>query len=181
MKSLIVSLAAIAFFAPAAFAEGCENKNSAKARYAEPAAAAAMKKEANIVETAAAAGTFNTLIAAAKAAGLADALMGEGPLTVFAPTDAAFAALPAGTVDTLLKPENKTKLADILKVHVIAGQKVKAADLAGKQLKTDTLNGKISIDGRMGVKVNDATVIAADVAASNGIIHVIDRVLMPAS
>ena len=100
---------------------------------------------------------------------------------MFAPTDAAFAALPAGTVETLLEPENKDQLAAILKLHVIAGQKVKSADLAGKTLTAETLNGTIAIDGTNGVKINDATVITADVKASNGIIHVIDKVLLPAS
>lgn len=137
--------------------------------------------KADIVDTAQAAGSFTTLLAAAEAAGLVDALKGDGPLTVFAPTDAAFAALPAGTVEALLKPENKHKLADILKLHVIAGQKVSAADLAGKKLSVKTLNGTVFIDGTDGVEVNDATVVMADVQASNGIIHVIDKVLLPAS
>ncbi len=133
----------------------------------------------NIVETAAEAGSFNTLLAAAKAAGLVDALQGDGPLTVFAPTDDAFAKLPEGTVATLLKPENKDQLAAILKLHVIAGSAVTSDQLAGKQLSAETLNGAVSIDGRDGVRVNDATVVAADVQASNGVIHVIDTVLLP--
>ena len=110
-----------------------------------------------------------------------DALKGDGPLTLFAPTDAAFAALPAGTVESLLKPENKHQLAAILKLHVIAGEKIKSADLAGKMLTAQTLNGTIAIDGTDGVKINDATVITADIKASNGIIHVINKVLLPAS
>ncbi len=139
------------------------------------------EEKADIAETAAAAGNFKTLLAAAEAAGLVEALKGDGPLTVFAPTDAAFAALPAGTVETLLKPENKDKLAGILKLHVIAGSKVLAADLTGKSTTAETLNGTVSIDGTNGVTVNGAKVISADVMASNGVIHVIDAVLLPAS
>lgn len=136
----------------------------------------------DIVETAAAAGTFTTLLAAAEAAGLAEALKGEGPFTVFAPTDEAFAKLPEGTVASLLLPENQAQLAGILQYHVIAGAKIKSGDLAGQELSADTLNGSIDIDATDGVRINDsATVIAADVRASNGIIHVIDTVLIPAS
>ncbi len=135
----------------------------------------------DIVETAASAGSFKTLLAAAEAAGLVEALKGEGPLTVFAPTDEAFAKLPAGTVETLLKPENKDTLASILKLHVIAGSKVKSKDLAGQITTAQTLNGSVSIDGTNGVTVNGAKVIQADVKASNGIIHVIDTVLLPTS
>lgn len=135
--------------------------------------------EKNIVEVAVAAGTFNTLVAAVKAAGLADALSGSGPFTVFAPTDAAFAKLPAGTVDALLK--DPTKLAAILKYHVLSG-KVMASDvISARSVKPTTLNGAkldIKVKGDK-VHVNGATVIAADVAASNGVIHVIDSVLLP--
>ena len=136
---------------------------------------------ADIVDTAAAAGSFDTLLAAAGAAGLVDALKGEGPLTVFAPTDAAFAALPEGTVESLLLPENKDQLAAILKLHVIAGAAVTSDQLAGQQITAETLNGTVSIDGTNGVMVNGANVVTADVAASNGVIHVIDKVLLPAS
>lgn len=136
---------------------------------------------ADIVDTAVSNGSFTTLVAAVQAAGLVDTLKGAGPFTVFAPTDAAFAALPAGTVETLLKPENKDQLAGILKLHVIAGTKIKAADLAGKTTEAETLNGTVTIDGTKGVTVNGAKVISADVKASNGIIHVIDAVLLPAS
>ena len=133
----------------------------------------------DIVDTAVAAGSFNTLVAAVKAAGLVDALKGDGPLTVFAPTDDAFAALPAGTVETLLKPENKSKLVAILTHHVISGA-VPSADVVSKKLSPKTVNGSpLSIDGTMGVMVSGAKVIAADVKASNGIIHVIDKVLLP--
>jgi uncharacterized surface protein with fasciclin (FAS1) repeats len=131
-----------------------------------------------IVEVAVGAGSFKTLVAAVKAAGLAEALSGPGPFTVFAPTDDAFAKLPPGTVDTLLKPENKEKLKAILLYHVVAG-KVLSTDLKAGSVKT--LNGEdVTIDLSGGApKVNDATVIKADIPASNGVIHVIDTVLLP--
>ncbi len=133
----------------------------------------------DIVDTAVAAGSFNTLVAAVGAAGLVDTLKSPGPFTVFAPTDAAFAALPAGTVETLLKPENKDKLTAILTYHVIPG-KVMAADLAGKRINVATVNGEtVHVDGTNGVKVDKANVVSADVMASNGVIHVIDSVLLP--
>jgi len=180
-KLLAVAATAILIALPAV-AGNCVSKAN-KAQYTEGHLTKGpyQKVTTDIVETAAAAGSFTTLLAAAEAAGLVDALKGEGPLTVFAPTDAAFAALPAGTVETLLKPENKDRLAAILKLHVIAGKKVKSADLAGKILTAETLNGTIAIDGTNGVKINDANVITADVKASNGIIHVIDKVLLPGS
>jgi uncharacterized surface protein with fasciclin (FAS1) repeats len=132
----------------------------------------------DIVAVASTAGSFKTLVAAVKAAGLVETLQGKGPFTVFAPTDEAFAKLPAGTVEDLLKPENKDKLVAILTYHVVPG-KVMAADL--KTMMVQTVNGKdLSIkvdDGK--VTVNDANVIKADVAASNGVIHVIDTVLLP--
>lgn len=133
----------------------------------------------DIVDVAQAAGTFNTLLAAAQAAGLVDVLRSDGPFTVFAPTDAAFAALPHGTVERLLRPENREALRSVITYHVIAGR-VSAADLAGRTAAPATVNGAIlAIDGRNGVRVNNATVITADVAASNGVIHVINSVLMP--
>ena len=132
----------------------------------------------DIVAVASKAGSFNTLVAAVKAAGLVETLQGKGPFTVFAPTDEAFAKLPAGTVEDLLKPENKEKLVAILTYHVVPG-KVMAADV--KTMMAKTVNGKeLSIkvaDGK--VTVNDATVVKTDVAASNGVIHVIDTVLLP--
>lgn len=133
-----------------------------------------------IVEVAQGAGTFNTLVAAVGAADLADTLSGPGPFTVFAPTDAAFAALPAGTVDNLLKPENKNQLVSVLTYHVVAGQ-IDAADLpANTRSRVATVQGEyIHIDTRNGVKVNNANVITPDVAASNGVVHVIDTVLLP--
>jgi uncharacterized surface protein with fasciclin (FAS1) repeats len=140
---------------------------------------------ANIVETAASTGKFNTLLAAAKAAGLVGALSGPGPITVFAPTDAAFAKLPAGTVESLLKPENKAKLAAILKYHVVSGR-IYAADVPTKPTHVKTLktSGDKTIRAvRRGGKVHidNARVIAADIKASNGVIHVINRVLIPSS
>ncbi|MEY3068883.1 MAG: hypothetical protein RLZZ456_582, partial [Pseudomonadota bacterium] len=122
---------------------------------------------------------FSTLVAAVKAAGLVDTLNSAGPFTVFAPTNAAFAKLPAGTVESLLKPENKAKLTAILTYHVVAG-KVTAADVV-KLKSADTVNGKaVKITaGHHGVKVNDANVTATDIKASNGVIHVIDTVLIP--
>ena len=133
----------------------------------------------DIVDTAIAAGSFKTLVAAIQAAGLVDTLKGKGPYTVFAPTDAAFAKLPAGTVQDLLKPENKAKLVAILTYHVVAG------DVTSKEVvkltEAKTVEGqtvKISVhDGK--VMINDATVVKADIAASNGVIHVIDTVLIP--
>jgi uncharacterized surface protein with fasciclin (FAS1) repeats len=133
----------------------------------------------DIVDIAAGAGTFNTLVAAVGAAGLVETLKSPGPFTVFAPTDDAFAALPAGTVDSLLLPENKDKLTAILTYHVVPGA-VMSADLAGKRLNVATVNGEtVHIDGTNGVTVNGATVVTADIVASNGVIHVIDSVLLP--
>ena len=134
-----------------------------------------------IVEVAAGNKSFSTLVAAVKAAGLVETLSGAGPFTVFAPTDEAFAKLPAGTVEELVKPENKEKLTAILTYHVLAG-KVMAADAIaadGKMVKT--VNGQeIAIKVKDGkVMINDATVIIADVPASNGVIHAIDTVLLP--
>ena len=135
---------------------------------------------ADLVDTAVAAGNFKTLVAAVQAAGLVDTLKGAGPFTVFAPTDEAFAKLPAGTVDDLLKPENKDKLVAILTYHVIPG-KVMAADVTGKETKAKTVQGsEVTVNGKDGkVMVDGATVVTADVAADNGVIHVIDAVIMP--
>jgi uncharacterized surface protein with fasciclin (FAS1) repeats len=143
---------------------------------ASPAAAA------DIVETAAANGSFTTLVAAAKAAGLVDTLKGPGPFTVFAPTDEAFKKLPAGTVENLLKPENKTQLTKVLTYHVVPG-KVMASDVKGKTTTAKTVEGStVAIDASgSAVKVDNATVSKADVNASNGVIHVIDSVIMPKS
>jgi len=133
----------------------------------------------DIVDTAVEAGSFGTLVAAVQAAGLVDTLKGEGPFTVFAPTDAAFAALPEGTVDTLLLPENKDQLIAILTYHVVPG-KVMSGDLSN-DMKAATVEGsEVTIMTEGGVMVDGATVVTADVEASNGVIHVIDTVIMPA-
>ena len=133
----------------------------------------------DIVDTAVAAGSFNTLAAALTAAGLVETLKGEGPFTVFAPTDDAFAALPAGTVEDLLKPENKDKLVAILTYHVVPG-KVMSGDLTNGMKAATVQGGEVTIMTEGGVKVNDATVTQADIEATNGVIHVIDKVIMPA-
>ena len=144
---------------------------------AVPAVAGAAKKD--IVDTAVAAGSFKTLATALQAAGLVDTLKGKGPFTVFAPTDEAFSKLPAGTIESLLKPENKEKLKAILLYHVVSGD-VTAAQVV-KLSSAKTINGqnlKLAVkDGT--VMVNDATVVKTDVLASNGVIHVIDTVLLP--
>ncbi len=138
-----------------------------------------VSKAADIVDTAVAAGSFKTLVAAVQAADLVHTLKGPGPLTVFAPTDAAFRKLPKGTLASLLKPENKHKLVEILTYHVVPG-KVMAADLAGKTTDVATVEGdQVHIDGRHGVRVNDAHVVKADIVADNGVIHVINKVLLP--
>lgn len=141
-----------------------------------PSDAAAGSKD--IVATATSAGQFETLTAALTAADLVGTLQGEGPFTVFAPTDEAFAALPEGTVENLLKPENRAQLTEILTYHVVPG-KVMSSDLSDG-MTAETVMGKeitVSMDG--GVKINDATVTTADVEASNGVIHVIDTVMLP--
>ena len=133
----------------------------------------------DLVDTAVGAGQFGTLAAALEAAELIDALKGEGPFTVFAPDDEAFAALPDGTVENLLLPENKDQLIEILTYHVIEG-KVMSSDIAGQQLSVNTLAGiDLGIDASDGVNVGGATVTTADVEADNGVIHVIDTVLIP--
>ncbi|UOG92783.1 MAG: fasciclin domain-containing protein [Candidatus Thiothrix sulfatifontis] len=148
--------------------------NYEKASAAQAAPVAEATKD--IVDTAVAAGSFNTLAAALTAAGLVDALKAEGPFTVFAPNDEAFAKIPKADLDNLLK--DKEKLATVLKYHVVSG-KVTAADV-GKLTTADTLAElPVKIDTTSGVKINDSTVIQADVMASNGVIHVIDTVLMP--
>jgi uncharacterized surface protein with fasciclin (FAS1) repeats len=145
----------------------------APAVYASPSA-----HGKDVVATAIEAGSFKTLVAAVKAAGLVETLQGAGPFTIFAPTDAAFAKLPPGTVEDLLKPQNKAKLASILTYHVIPG-KVMAADVS--TMKVATVNGQrlnIAVNGGT-VTVDDAKVINTDIVASNGVIHVIDSVVMP--
>ena len=141
--------------------------------------APAFAADKDIVDTAIDAGSFTTLVAAVQAAGLVDTLKSEGPFTVFAPTDAAFAALPTGTVEDLLKPENKDKLVSILTYHVLPG-KVMSGDLS-EGLKAATVQGsEVTVTLADGAKVDGATISAADIAASNGVIHVIDAVILPA-
>jgi uncharacterized surface protein with fasciclin (FAS1) repeats len=133
----------------------------------------------DIVDTALANEQFSTLVAAVQAAGLVDTLKGDGPFTVFAPTNDAFAKLPAGTVENLLKPENKDQLVAVLTYHVVPG-KVMAADIAGKTLSTATVQGSmVDINATNGVMIDGATVTAADIETTNGVIHVIDTVILP--
>lgn len=135
----------------------------------------------DIVDTAVANGSFTTLVAAVTAAGLVDTLKGEGPFTVFAPSDAAFAALPAGTVEKLVEPEQRDALTALLLLHVLPGA-VHARDVAGQTLRPNSVGGgPLDIDGNDGVTVNGAHVTTADIECTNGVIHVIDRVLQPAA
>jgi len=154
----------------------CKQEQPAAPETAAPAVAEAPAM--NIVEVASSAGSFNTLVAAVKAAGLVETLSGPGPFTVFAPTDEAFAKLPAGTLDDLLKPENKEQLVKILTYHVVPGQ-VMAADVVTLTSATTVQGQNLTIDTSAGVKVNNANVVQTDVVASNGVIHVIDTVLLP--
>jgi uncharacterized surface protein with fasciclin (FAS1) repeats len=152
---------------------------AALAALALPAQVRANAAEKDIIDTAIAAGSFNTLAKALQAAGLVETLKGSGPFTVFAPTDEAFAKLPAGTVENLLKPENREQLKAVLTYHVVPGN-VTAAQVT-KLDSAKTVNGKsvqIRTSGRT-VMVDEATVVKADVAASNGVIHVIDSVILP--
>ena len=136
-------------------------------------------KAQDIVDTAIAAGQFNTLVAAVQAADLVETLKGDGPFTVFAPTDEAFAALPMGTVEDLLKPENKAQLVAVLTYHVVPG-KIMSADIAGKSMDVASgQGGELSVDATDGVKIDNANVVAADIETSNGVIHVIDQVVLP--
>jgi uncharacterized surface protein with fasciclin (FAS1) repeats len=143
------------------------------------AKAAQAKAQGDIIDTAIAAGQFNTLAKALTAAGLVDTLKGDGPFTVFAPTDAAFAALPAGTLENLLKPENKDQLTAILTYHVLPGS-YPAARVAGMDMASTVNGDSVAIRAANGnVTVGGAKVVKADVGASNGVIHVIDQVLIP--
>ena len=167
MKQLICAL----FLAVSACGGSSKSSTAPTPPPAAPAAATA-----DIVDTAVAAGSFTTLVAAVQAAGLVDTLKGDGPFTVFAPTDAAFAKLPPGTVDALLK--DKAKLTAILTYHVVPGR-VTAADVGKLTTATTVQGGSLAIDTSAGVKINDAHVVQADVMASNGVIHVVDTVLLP--
>lgn len=162
MKNLRLALTAVAISAGLAFSAGPSSANSA-----------------DIVETAIEAGSFNTLAAALTAADLVDTLKGDGPFTVFAPTDEAFAALPEGTVEMLLKPENKDQLTAVLTYHVVPA-KIMSGDIAGKKANVLTVQGnRLKVNARNGVKVDKARVVTADIETSNGVIHVIDKVLLP--
>ncbi len=173
-----LTLALTALFATTGLVGMVSAKDKAPAAAEVSGSKDAKAKVGDIVAVAEGAGKFTTLCAAVKAAGLVETLQGKGPFTVFAPTDEAFAKLPKGTLEDLLKPENKEKLAGILTYHVLAG-KVMAADV--KTMEAKTVNGQklnlVAEDGK--VSVNKAKVIMADVAASNGVIHAIDTVLMP--
>jgi uncharacterized surface protein with fasciclin (FAS1) repeats len=175
LRALTVALS-LGLAMPLAHAGNYGGDKAKAAQASKPARASA-----DIVDTAVAAGQFKTLAAALTAAGLVDTLKGKGPFTVFAPTDAAFAALPAGTVEDLLKPENKDKLVAVLTYHVVAGR-YPASRVVGLD-EARTVNGD-TVDiaaAKGGVMIDGAKVIQADVGATNGVIHVIDKVLMPAS
>lgn len=183
-----VSAAALAFAgaavagAPAAAENAVEEVKAKAIDTADAAASAAADvaaPAADIVDTAIAAGSFSTLVAAVQAADLVDTLKGEGPFTVFAPTDEAFAALPEGTVEDLLKPENKAKLASILTYHVVPG-KVLSSDLSGEMSVPTAQGEEVSIVvADAGVTINGANITAVDIDTSNGVIHVIDAVILP--
>jgi uncharacterized surface protein with fasciclin (FAS1) repeats len=160
--------------------EAVDAESTATSAPEEPATTDEAEGPGTIVDVASGAGTFNTLVAAVGAAGLAETLSGEGPFTVFAPTDDAFAALPAGLVDALLLPENKEALVAILTYHVLPAEVPSTSVAAGEVATVQGESITIAVDGAT-VMVNDATVTAVDVEASNGVIHVIDSVLVPPS
>jgi uncharacterized surface protein with fasciclin (FAS1) repeats len=184
---LLAAAVAVGVSSDAFAGKACKNRKHSQASgevaYSPAAAAAAASAvsaaQADIVDTAVGAGSFKTLVAAVKAAGLVDVLKGQGPFTVFAPTDEAFAKLPAGTVESLLKPENKAKLVAILTYHVVPG-KVMAADVVklsdAKTVQGEPVEIKVE-DGK--VYVNQAQVVKTDIGTSNGVIHVIDAVILP--
>jgi len=175
MKHIVITLALAASIPFASFAGYGDKSYGDKDGYSK---ADKKMKKADIVDTAMAADDFNTLVAAVKAAGLVETLKGDGPFTVFAPTDEAFAALPEGTVENLLKPENKDKLVAVLTYHVVPA-KVKSKDV--KPMEAPTVNGQTATvevkDGK--VTIEGANVVKTDIYASNGVIHVIDKVILP--
>jgi transforming growth factor-beta-induced protein len=183
--TMMIALAA-ATWTGSTFAGDCSSSASALSggsacSSSAPAALASHSVKPDIVDTAISAGSFNTLVAAVQAAGLVDSLKGDGPFTVFAPTDDAFAKLPKGTLQTLLKPENKALLTSILTYHVVPGR-VMAADVV-KLSAAKTLNGQ-QIDitaGKSGVKVDNANVVKTDILTGNGVIHIIDSVILPST
>lgn len=177
MKLVIVSVLMVAI-APASALAGQRCGSKAKVHGDAKVVKASYESGKDIVDTASSTGTFKTLVAAIQAAGLVGTLKGDGPFTVFAPTDAAFAKLPDGTVENLLKPENRDKLVKILTYHVVPG-KVLAKDVVNLKTARTVQGRDVHISAGKGVKVNDANVVATDVMTSNGVIHVIDTVLMP--
>lgn len=173
MRKLLSILAALALTATASVSVACDTCGCKDAKHDE-----SVPHAHDIVDTAVEADGFNTLVAAVKAGGLVDTLKGDGPFTAFAPTDEAFAKLPAGTLASLLKPENKDQLVAILTYHVVPG-KVMAADVAAGDV--ETVNGKkatIAV-GEAGVTIAGAKVVATDIDCTNGVIHVIDTVMLP--
>ncbi len=193
VKMFALAATAIAMSASPAFAQCAKSQSDAASRatgYQQmswtgdtmqaTSTAKATPRLGDIVDVAVGAGSFNTLAAALGAAGLVDTLKGAGPFTVFAPTDAAFAKLPAGTVENLLKPENRAQLVSILTYHVVPGD-IRARQLLGRVTPATTVQGgRVTVNGQGGrVRVNGVNVTSADVLASNGVIHVIDTVLMP--
>ncbi|MFS2318391.1 fasciclin domain-containing protein [Maricaulis sp. D1M11] len=172
MRLISIALLGSALIAAPALAEGHHSPKSNPHH--------ARQQTADIVDTAVAAGQFNTLVAAVQAAGLVATLKGDGPFTVFAPVDSAFANLPHGEVDRLLQPENRHELVDLLTFHVVPGA-VTSDQLAGQILQVETVEGsEVLIDATNGVRVGNAQVVQADIRTSNGIIHVVDRVIIPA-
>jgi len=175
----LVSLAALTAALISAPALASDAHGTGKTKFDHHGGGHSTMTQADIVDTAVAAGQFNTLVAAVQAAGLVDTLKGDGPFTVFAPVDAAFAALPHGEVERLLMPENRHELTDLLTYHVVSGA-ITADQLAGQILSVETVEGSsVLIDATNGVRVGNAQVIQADIETSNGIIHVVDRVIIP--
>lgn len=165
IKNLTAALMVIAISGASVFAQ-CDNTTE-------------KKKSSDIVDLAVSTDFLSTLVAAVKAGDLVETLKGDGPFTVFAPTNEAFAALPDGTLEMLLKPENKDKLIAILSYHVVSGN-VKSTDLSNGMTATTVQGADIKVNiSDSGVKINDASVTKADIVASNGIVHVIDRVILP--
>ncbi|MFG0284609.1 MAG: fasciclin domain-containing protein [Phycisphaerales bacterium JB039] len=182
MKAMsIAALVSLAGFATSAAAQECEWSKGCTASEAQVATVqtVSMEQGDTIVDVAVSAGSFNTLVAAVKAAGLVEALSGEGPFTVFAPTDEAFAKLPAGTIETLLKPENKKLLTSILTYHVVKGEAM-AKDVVSQKQWTTLSGQRIDVKAYGNdVKIDKAKVVKTNIEASNGVIHVIDTVIMP--
>ena len=178
-SSILLSVVMVAAFVLAACATPATPAPTQVPPTPAPTATEAPMEASDIVDTAIADGRFTTLVAALQAAELVDALKAEGPFTVFAPTDDAFAALPEGTLDSLLLPENKQALTDILLYHVVEG-KVMAADVTGLKSATTLLGKDVAVKVDMGnVYINDAKVIITDIETSNGVIHVVDAVILP--